>query len=298
MYGKCPECREINISTSSKLDKNEVNWAQWQTQKEKRIVKKIEKEVNVTVKKQETGDIGTLLNRFSEGVTRFKVDFFNIETQLKHLRYLKENIRENEALIQVDFYEDYECKLAREIQSMHFGASKKQITLHTGVCYTKNSSETYCAVSNSFEHGPKAVWAYLVPFLDKVMQENKGIDTLHFYSDGATSQYKQKGNFYLFSKEMSEWGICFATLNFHESDHWKGVPDGVGGSLKRTGNVLVMHGHDITDAASFISSIQEQDKSVYLYEVAEIKYHQIHLSKSFNLSLEHIQCTRLRLLEM
>lgn len=210
MYGKCPECREINISTSSKLDKNEeVNWAQWQTQKEKRIVKKIEKEVNVTVKKQETGDIGTLLDRFSEGVTRFKVHFFNIETKMKHLRYLKENIRENEALIQVDFYEDYECKLAREIQSMHFGASKKQITLHTGVCYTKNSSETYCAVSNSLEHGPNAVWAYLGPFLDKVMHENKGIDTLHFYSDGATSQYKQKGNFYLVFERNVREGYLF-----------------------------------------------------------------------------------------
>lgn len=98
----------------------------------------------------------------------------------------------------------------------------------------------------------------------------------------------------MFSKEMSERGICFANLNFHGSDHWKGVPDGVGGSLKRTGNLLVMHGHEITDAASFISSIQEQDKSVYLYEVAEIKYHQIHLSKSFKLSLEHIKCTKIR----
>lgn len=40
MYGKCPGCREINISTSSELDKNEeVKWAQWQT----RIDKKIEK---------------------------------------------------------------------------------------------------------------------------------------------------------------------------------------------------------------------------------------------------------------
>lgn len=178
----------------------------------KRIVKKIEKEVNVTVKKQETGDIGTLLDRFSEGVTRFKVHFFNIETQLKHLRYLKEIIRENEALIQADFYEDYECKLAREIQSMHFGASKKQITLHTGVCYTKNSSETYCAVSNSLEHGPNAVWAYLGPFLDKVMHENKGIDTLHFYSDGATSQYKQKGNFYPFFERNVREGYLFCNF--------------------------------------------------------------------------------------
>lgn len=152
---------------------------------------------------------------------------------------------------------------------MHFGASKKQITLHTGVCYTTHSSETFCAVSNSLEHGPQAVWAYLWPFLDKVMQENKGIDTLHFNSDGVTSQNKQKGNFYLFSKEMSERGICFATWNFHESDHENGVPDGVRSSLKRTKNALVMHVHYITDAATNISGIQEQDTSVYLYEVAE-----------------------------
>lgn len=58
--------------------------------KERKLDIKIEdKEVNVTVKKHETGDIGTLLDRFSEGVTRFKVHFFNIETQLKHFRRMK-----------------------------------------------------------------------------------------------------------------------------------------------------------------------------------------------------------------
>jgi hypothetical protein len=115
MYGKCPECRDIIISTS-KVDKNEeVNWTQWQTRREKRIVKKIEKDVNVTVKTEETGDIGTLIDKFSDDMTRFKVHFFNIENQLKHFRYLKENMKENEALIHVDFAENYECKLSREI---------------------------------------------------------------------------------------------------------------------------------------------------------------------------------------
>lgn len=180
-------------------------------------------------------------------------------------------MKENEALTHVDFSENYECKLAREIQSMHFWASKKQITLHTGVCYTNNSTKTFCVVSYSFEHEPQAVRAYLGPFLDKVMQKNKAIDTLHFNSDGATSHYKQKGNFYLFSKEISERGICFAIWNFHESGNRKAVSDGVGGSLKRTGKALVMHGYDLTDAATFISSIQEQNTSVYLYKVAEYK---------------------------
>jgi hypothetical protein len=126
---------------------------------------------------EEIGDIGTLIDKSSEDMTEFQVHFFNIENQLKHFRYLKENMKENESLIHVDFAENCECKLSIEIQSMHFGASKKQITLHTGVVYTMHSSETFCAMSNFLEHGPQAVWAYLRPTLDKLLQRNKGIDT-------------------------------------------------------------------------------------------------------------------------
>lgn len=65
---------------------------------------------------------------------------------------------------------------------------------------------------------------------------------------------------------MSDRGIQ-ATWNFHESGHGKGVPDGVGGALKRAANNLVLHGKDITNAASFVQSIKEKDSSIYLYEV-------------------------------
>ena len=60
----------------------------------------------------------------------------------------------------------------------------------------------------------------------------------------------------MLSKGMSQLGICKATWNFHESGHGKGVPDSVGGALKRTANNLVIHGHFIKDSASFICKIQ------------------------------------------
>lgn len=65
---------------------------------------------------------------------------------------------------------------------------------------------------------------------------------------------------------MSDRGIQ-ATWNFHESGHGKGVPDGVGGALKRAAKNLFLHGKDITNAASFVQSIKEKDTSIYLYEV-------------------------------
>ena len=91
----------------------------------------------------------------------------------------------------------------------------------------------------------------------------------------------------MLSKEMSQLGICKATWNFHESGHRKGVPDGVGGALKRTANNIVLHGHAITDAASIICKIQEQDTSVYLYEIHENEI----LNNSFDAKLKPITGT-------
>jgi hypothetical protein len=55
-------------------------------------------EVSFTVKVEESGDIAALVDMFSKEMVRFKQHFCNVE-----------------------------CKMAREIQSVHFGASKRQI---------------------------------------------------------------------------------------------------------------------------------------------------------------------------
>jgi hypothetical protein len=39
----------------------------------------------------------------------------------------------------MDFSENNGCKFDKEIQSMHFGVSQRQISLHTGVAYIKKT---------------------------------------------------------------------------------------------------------------------------------------------------------------
>ncbi|CAC5405966.1 unnamed protein product [Mytilus coruscus] len=204
MYGKCEKCKEINFITKDQQDNNEeTSWLQWKTKKEKRNIKGDEKEITLTVKE-------TVMDTFSTEMQRFKIHAFNIANQMKHYRNIKENLKPNEALVHVDFAENFQCKLANEIQSMHFGASKKHLTLHTGVFYTALSSQTFCAVSDSLDHNPCSVWAFMDPILDKLLQENKDVDTVHFFSDGPATQYKQKGNFLLFTHEMKtvHQGAC------------------------------------------------------------------------------------------
>ena len=64
-------------------------------------------------------------------------------------------MEQNEAMIHIDFAENYILKSANAIQSAHFGASHNQTTLHTGVAYFGGvvKAESFCTVANSMEQG-------------------------------------------------------------------------------------------------------------------------------------------------
>ena len=62
-----------------------------------------------------------------------------------------------EVMIHVDFSENYNTKYESEIQSMHYGASRRQISLHTGVAYIWTDIYPFCTVSDCLKHGPAAI---------------------------------------------------------------------------------------------------------------------------------------------
>jgi hypothetical protein len=89
--------------------------------------------------------------------------------------------------------------MSSEIQSMHFGASKKQLSLHTGIYYTgKKEKQTFATVSECLAHGPSAIWAHLRPTLKRIKEKSPGVRKIYIFSDGPTTQYRQKSNFFLF----------------------------------------------------------------------------------------------------
>jgi len=118
---------------------------------------------------------------------------------------------------------------------------KRKTTSHTGVYYVgpTGSPSTFCSLSDSLEHFPPAVWAFMNLVLDCPLQTHTNVAVLHLYSDRPTSQYRQKGNFYLFTQIIQEKGTQVATRNFHEAGHGKGIPDAVGASVKRVADSIV-----------------------------------------------------------
>lgn len=144
---------------------------------------------------------------------------FSIKHQYKALRTLRGNSKYSEVVIHTGFSENYNCKYDKEIQSVHFGASQIQITLHTGLVYHDN--DVFCSVSDFNKHGPSAIWAHLKPILQQVHQKTPSIETVHFVSDDLTTQYCCKQNFYLFSTQLLE-NFQVWLMEFSRGGPWEG----------------------------------------------------------------------------
>ena len=99
----------------------------------------------------------------------------------------------------IDFSGNYAMKYDSEIQRVHFGAARSQISPHSGVLYFSANKEhangessekfditsaTFCSVSDSLYHDPAAIWDHLVPLQELIRERHPSVDTVHFQSDG------------------------------------------------------------------------------------------------------------------
>jgi len=135
MYGVCTDCsnKEINASATKPSGDTIVKYKLWETVKEKRQFKDgKEKMVSFVMKKEHSDVLDNVWILFHTQLQSFKRHFYNLESQFKFYRKLRSNLTEDGAIIHVDFAENYVSKWDSEIQSAHFGASKKQLSLHTG----------------------------------------------------------------------------------------------------------------------------------------------------------------------
>lgn len=66
-----------------------------------------------------------------------------------------------------------------------------------------------------------------------MQQDYPLIDTIHLFSDGPSTEYRQKNNLYMCVHELDEKGFKhMVSWNFQETGHGKRAPDGVRGTKK------------------------------------------------------------------
>ena len=98
---------------------------------------------------------------------------------------------QSEALVQVDFAENYTCKYQDEVQSAHW--HQQQITLFSVAVWTNNGSETTCKshviVTDELSHEKKSVAVMMSKFHSLQPLEN-GLIRCRTYSIQSTWEGK------------------------------------------------------------------------------------------------------------
>ena len=268
MFRQCNICNDKMLEYTESNDENtEVSWYEWCTRDERRSKQGqdgIEKvyTVKVTVKEKRTGTLKSLKEQFHKCFHEHIQHKFNISHQYDEMKKIKENIKENEIALVIDFSENYACKIENEVQAHHFGASRKQATLHTGVVYTKESTQAFCSIAENPRHDPPAIFAHLHPVLSEF---GTGKDIIHFMSDSPNTQYRCAKNLYLFHNVIHSYEFERATWNYSESGHGKSAADGVGGVLKRTADDIVKYGKDIPNAETLFKTLKKETNVKLFY---------------------------------
>ncbi|CAK1601479.1 unnamed protein product [Parnassius mnemosyne] len=271
MYGTCNQCCSFKISSDVDKDTDKIQWKEWV-----RVEEAYEKDGKrfkafKNIKKDKEGTSKALLAAFNEELKLLKKHVYNMKVQFINFRQAIENLQQTEVVIVADFSENYCCKHHEEIQAHHFGGSRLQVSLHTVVVYilTENNKkvESYCTVSSNTNHQPAAIWAHLSPVLKDIRSSYPDISTVHFFTDGPFSQYRQKQNFYLGSTALFDHGFKAMTWSFFEAGHGKGPADGIGGYLKRSADDLVARGKDISCTDNFYYVLKDVSK-IKLYLIA------------------------------
>lgn len=242
-------------------DCTEISWEQWE-----RVTSTTgEKTFANVLKKTYTGTIQDLKELFQKKLEALAIHQFNWVHQTEQFRDLKQNLTESEAVLHIDFSENYSCKMSTEIQSYHFGGSRKQATIHTAVLYKAHSTRSYATVSNSLRHDERAVWAHLEPILKELRVTSPQITVLHIISDGPVTQYRNKSNFYLLSTVPFLTGFKHVTWNYSEKCHGKGAPDGIGGAVKRDADLYVRRGGELQTPLDLYGMLAKKSGSNITY---------------------------------
>ena len=274
----CENCCSKTLTYAEFDNSKPILMKQWVRKKESIIDFKTKKERFVTKHKKETQEIlpRNLILKLVNDLDNFFRHVFYIVHQHNVIKQLKESLSENDAIVHMDFSENFCTKYNQEIQAFHFGGSRTQISLHTVVVYLKNSIVSHCTMSSNLSHNVGAIWAHLEPVLASLPSN---IYHIHFLSDGPVTQYRNKSMFYVLGCKMQQMypNIIKYTWNYHEAGHGKGAPDGVGATCKRTADQVIATGGDVTDLKEFVAVIRERCPSIKVDVIEERKIEQMNM---------------------
>lgn len=282
LFRICTACQDNVIHYKTFDGALKINYQQWMKTKVNYVdpKTKTQKTIDRVVRQTVTKPIIDIVRQTEQEVFKFLSHEGKILHQHSAIKKLKASLLPGEILIHCDFPENYATKYHGEIQSVHFGGNRLNLSLHTVVVYYRqdHSSPTsltnFCSISTNLDHGPAAIWAHFSPIFEFLLGFSTPITKIHFLSDGPSSQYRNKTLFFFFNNKLHQTfrDLQQATWNYHEAGHGKGAPDKIGAVVKRTADQTVAQGKDVVDIETFVQVLCSSTQiEICVIESSEIK---------------------------
>ena len=179
--------------------------------------------------------VDEFINFLREKLDKITAHSFIAGAQSQYLKQLKDNLKPNEAVVLVDFAENYQFQVQDEIQGYHW--NKNYCSLHPFVVYYKSddilSQSSVCVLSDDLDHDVFFVYKVLQATSDFMKNElNLQLQLIHYFSDGCAAQYKNYKHFLNLHHHKEDF-LKDCIWNFFATSHGKSAYGGIGGTVKR-----------------------------------------------------------------
>lgn len=268
MLHSCPDCPGVEILKESLMDRFEetnheaIKFSQWQKGECKTNLIPLHLPVEEFV---------------DEACRQFDIlreHHFVSKAQANYLNMVKENLNDSNAIILIDFAENYSFIVQDAVQGYHWNNS--QATLHPIVIYIKENnqliSKSYCVISDHLRHDTNTVHAFMSSVIPLLKQDFPSVNKCLYFSDGAGSQYKNFKNICNLSHHYLDYGLQ-AEWHFFATSHGKSPCDGIGGTVKRLvarASLQMVSGQTISTPESMFDWCQSNISGIHFLYISSV----------------------------
>lgn len=243
MSGSCEECELTNEKIlafiSPQCNDQPIRLQRWEK------VENFMRKVFMRGKK-----LKDALKMFMELLPFFKMHSYLICSQYEFLEHQKYHQTEHEALLIVDYSQNYSATSQDEIQSAYF--AQRQIAVFTAYTYVgKNEPIPYLIVSDDINHSKEQVWCFLELMIKDLLKRHQKLEKIRMMSDGCAQQFKNKFTLTNLLHAKDDFGVKME-WHFFPTSHGKSAADGLGGTFKRNVFARVLTGElEVGNAKEF-----------------------------------------------
>lgn len=219
----CPKNTEIKERIEEVFEKNyieEISYKAWMSTDRCKLI-------NVT------SDISEFIDSLIESLEKHLQHDYIAKTQSKYYQQLKNNLKEGELLVTLDFSENYAVVIQDAVQGFYWNNTNIAI-LPSVVYYKENGSLknlSFLGVLENTIHDTISVYMFQNRLIELIKLKIPSVNKIYYFTDGAPQHFKNKKNFKNLCLHYKDFGIN-AEWHFFATAHGKGPCDGLGGMVK------------------------------------------------------------------